>query len=84
MCKDPGNEIFAAFSFSAIIHLRRILLQICGIIRITKLTDLASMFTSDEKILEELVDCMVSCAVVNRSAMELVVEVDKDCKKFGK
>uniref|UniRef100_A0A0M3IB60 Condensin complex subunit 1 n=1 Tax=Ascaris lumbricoides TaxID=6252 RepID=A0A0M3IB60_ASCLU len=58
--------------------------QICGIIRITKLTDLASMFTSDEKILEELVDCMVSCAVVNRSAMELVVEVDKDCKKFGK
>uniref|UniRef100_A0A915AN70 TTI1 C-terminal TPR domain-containing protein n=2 Tax=Parascaris univalens TaxID=6257 RepID=A0A915AN70_PARUN len=56
--------------------------QICGIMRITKLTDLASMFISDGKILEELVDCMVSCAVLNRSSMELVVEVDKECKKF--
>uniref|UniRef100_A0A914S6Z7 Uncharacterized protein n=1 Tax=Parascaris equorum TaxID=6256 RepID=A0A914S6Z7_PAREQ len=57
-------------------------LKICGIMRITKLTDLASMFISDGKILEELVDCMVSCAVLNRSSMELVVEVDKECKKF--
>ncbi|KHN79340.1 hypothetical protein Tcan_04446 [Toxocara canis] len=56
--------------------------QMCGMLLHAKVTDLSEILKSDGKAFEELIECFASCAVVNRSAMELVVEVDENFKKL--